>query len=273
MSTLSRSRASLSPAASERSTLPMGASGEPESPDDLKPLEPTREELLAHFFERFKFYTSLCLGTSAILAVFAFLFLIPFVVEPAIQTILAEFVPEAGICSVSEHVHAETLTNCTWASCREGCTTAHTKCHKIRVSLARTPFTDGAKVPTEWDETDLKFLINPEGCGYPPRVNCSEFARDYAGPKAPKIFPCYYSLTRPDLVVARYSWDSTIRGLVLALVLPTTVFIFSLSVLAYWHCHCCDRACNRRVHAESFASKEDSKLLCDLDDEPSDDVF
>ncbi|XP_031770493.1 protein tipE isoform X2 [Galleria mellonella] len=256
MSSMSRSRGSLSPAPSERSTLPMGASAEPGSPE-FKPLEPTREELLAHFFERFKFYTSLCLGTSAILAVFAFLFLIPFVVEPAIQTILAEFVPEAGICAVSEHVHAETLTNCTWASCREGCTTAHTKCHKIRVNLARKPFVENAPVPTEWDETDLKFLINPEGCGYPPKVNCSVFASEYAGAKAPKIFPCYYSLTRPDLVVARYSWDTTVRGLVLALVLPTAVFVFSLSVLAYWHCRCCERACNRRVHAESFASKEE----------------
>ncbi|XP_072933563.1 protein tipE [Epargyreus clarus] len=272
MSTMSRSRTSLSPAASERSTLPMGASAEPGSPE-FKPLEPTREELLNQFYERFKFYTSLCLGTSAILAVFAFLFLIPFVVEPAIQTILAEFVPVAGICSVSEHVHAETLTNCTWASCREGCTTAHTKCHKIRVNLARRPFVENAPVPTEWDETDLRFLINPEGCGYPPRVNCSVFANDYAGPKAPKTFPCYYSTTRPDLVVARYSWDSTIRGLILALVLPTTVFVFSLSVLAYWHCRCCERACNRRVHAESYTSKEDSKLLCELDDDPSDDVF
>ncbi|XP_041982879.1 protein tipE isoform X2 [Aricia agestis] len=272
MSSLSRSRTTLSPAASERSTLPMGASVEPGS-EDLTPLEPTREQLLAHFFERFKFYTSLTLGTVAILAVFAFLFLIPFVVEPAIQTILAEFVPEAGICAVSEHVYAQTMSNCSWASCREGCTTTHTKCHKIRVNLARTPFSDDAPIPKEWDEVNLKFLINPEGCGYPPRVNCSEFAHDYAGKKAPKIFPCYYSLTRPDLVVARYSWESTIRGLILALVLPTTVFVFSLSVLAYWHCHCCDRACNRRVHAESFASKEDSKLLCELDDDPSDDVF
>lgn len=256
MSTMSRSRTSLSPAASERSTLPMGASAEPGSPE-FQPLEPTREELLNQFYERFKFYTSLCLGTSAILAVFAFLFLIPFVVEPAIQTILAEFVPVAGICSVSDHVHAETLTNCTWASCREGCTTAHTKCHKIRVNLARRPFVENEPVPTEWDETNLRFLINPEGCGYPPRVNCSVFANDYAGPKAPKTFPCYYSTTRPDLVVARYSWDSTIRGLILALVLPTTVFIFSLSVLAYWHCRCCERACNRRVHAESYTSKEE----------------
>lgn len=31
----------------------------------------------------------------------------------------------------------------------------------------------------EWDVADTKLLINSEGCGYPPRVNCSEFAKEY----------------------------------------------------------------------------------------------
>lgn len=70
--------------------------------------------------EKAKFYTSLCLGTTAILAVFAFLFLIPFVVEPAISTILADFSPHAVACVVTDHVYAEGLKNCSWASCREG---------------------------------------------------------------------------------------------------------------------------------------------------------
>lgn len=26
---------------------------------------------------------------------------------------------------------------------------------------------------------DTKFLINTEGCGYPPYVNCSEFAKKF----------------------------------------------------------------------------------------------
>lgn len=70
--------------------------------------------------EKAKFYTSLFLGTMAILAVFGFLFLIPFVVEPAITTILADFSPHPVACVVSEHVYAEGLKNCSWASCREG---------------------------------------------------------------------------------------------------------------------------------------------------------
>ena len=75
---------------------------------------------VASLVEKAKFYTSLCLGTTAILAVFGFLFLIPFVVEPAISTILADFSPHAVACVVTEHVYAEGLKNCSWASCREG---------------------------------------------------------------------------------------------------------------------------------------------------------
>ena len=75
---------------------------------------------IVSFMEKAKFYTSLCLGSTAILAVFAFLFAIPFVVEPAISTILADFSPIPIACSTSSHVLAEGIKNCSWSSCREG---------------------------------------------------------------------------------------------------------------------------------------------------------
>lgn len=78
------------------------------------------ESKIGAMIEKAKFYTSVCLGTTAILAVFAFLFLIPFVVEPAISTILADFSPHAVACITTDHVYAEGLKNCSWASCREG---------------------------------------------------------------------------------------------------------------------------------------------------------
>lgn len=72
----------------------------------------TREEVIAAYLEKAKWYTSVCLGkslnvkvnfklnflisptgTTAILSVFAFLFLIPFVVDPAISAITADFDP------------------------------------------------------------------------------------------------------------------------------------------------------------------------------------
>lgn len=62
------------------------------------------------------------LGTTAILSVFAFLFLIPFVVDPAISTIVADYDPVPVTCIVTEHTRGEGLRNCSWSSCREGCT-------------------------------------------------------------------------------------------------------------------------------------------------------
>lgn len=95
---------------------------------------------MASLVERAKFYTSLCLGTTAIVSVFAFLFLIPFVVDPAISSILANYEREPVTCVATDHVYTEGLTNCSWASCREGCTTATPRCHQIRVNYSHVPY-------------------------------------------------------------------------------------------------------------------------------------
>jgi hypothetical protein len=52
--------------------------------------------------------------------VFAFLFLIPFVVDPAITTILADYDNTPVTCIVTDYNFGEGLRNCTWSSCREG---------------------------------------------------------------------------------------------------------------------------------------------------------
>ena len=60
--------------------------GEPEKP-------PSR-------LEQMKYYTSLFLGALAIVCVFGFLFLVPFVLDPAISTMMHQFVPEPVHCNV-----------------------------------------------------------------------------------------------------------------------------------------------------------------------------
>ena len=62
--------------------------GEPEKP-------PSR-------LEQIKYYTSLFLGALAIVCVFGFLFLVPFVLDPAISTIMHQFVTEPVHCNVRE---------------------------------------------------------------------------------------------------------------------------------------------------------------------------
>lgn len=206
--------------------------------------------------ESAKFYASLCLGTTAILSVFAFLFLIPFVVDPAVAALLADYEPEPVTCVASRHIYAEGLRNCSWASCREGCTREATRCHQIFVNYSRVPFRDyRPPVPLEWDVADTRFLVNAEGCGYPPGVNCTRFARQYGGESAGTPFPCYYSRVYPDVVVARYSWDDTLRHLVLSIAIPNLLFAASVGVLSYWYCPGCGRACHKYMH--HFPNEDD----------------
>jgi hypothetical protein len=48
-----------------------------------------------------KYYTSLFLGALAINCVFGFLFLVPFVLDPAISTLMHEFVEDPVHCKVN----------------------------------------------------------------------------------------------------------------------------------------------------------------------------
>ncbi|XP_049783486.1 protein tipE [Schistocerca cancellata] len=204
--------------------------------------------------EKAKFYTSLCLGTVAVVSVFVFLFLIPFVVDPAVSTIVADYDPEPVTCATTEHVYAEGLHNCSWASCREGCTSAAPRCHQILVNYSRRAFAAGADPPADWDVVNTRFFVNAEGCGYPPKVNCTVFAKQF-GEVGKQPFPCYYSRTYPEMVVAQYSWEDNLRQLILSLLIPNLIFGVSVGVLCYWYCPGCGNGCGQS--ANKFPCKED----------------
>lgn len=58
------------------------------------------------------------------------------------------------------------------------------RCHQLFVNYTRIPFSEWERNPRDldtvnWDVSYTKFLINSEGCGYPPTTNCSIFARQY----------------------------------------------------------------------------------------------
>ena len=48
--------------------------------------------------EDIKYYTSLFLGTVALVSLFAFLFLVPFVLDPAVSTMMHSFVEKPVHC-------------------------------------------------------------------------------------------------------------------------------------------------------------------------------
>ena len=70
--------------------------------DNMAEVDPTmgeKEETKSRMDE-IKYYTSLFLGALAINCVFGFLFLVPFVLDPAISTLMHDFVEEPVHCKV-----------------------------------------------------------------------------------------------------------------------------------------------------------------------------
>lgn len=60
----------------------------------------------------------------------------------------------------------------------------HFRCHQLLVNYSRIPYAEWEKNPPDmdkfqWDVADTRLLINSEGCGYPPHVNCTQFAKQY----------------------------------------------------------------------------------------------
>ncbi|XP_015044102.1 protein tipE [Drosophila pseudoobscura] len=84
--------------------------------------------------EKLLFYTTaffILLGTFSL---FAFLFLVPFVIEPAFTTIFMQFEEVPALCETYDTEIFYGAKNCSWSSCREGCTKDIYTCTQIRVN-------------------------------------------------------------------------------------------------------------------------------------------
>lgn len=90
-----------------------------------QPEQSTREKLL--------FYITASFILLAIFSLFAFLFLVPFVIEPAFTTIFMEFDELPAFCETTGILHNRGMSNCSWTSCKEGCTKDVYECTQIRV--------------------------------------------------------------------------------------------------------------------------------------------
>ncbi|XP_047102479.1 protein tipE isoform X2 [Schistocerca piceifrons] len=91
------------------------------------------------FLQKLLFYTTaffILLGTFSL---FAFLFLVPFVIDPAFTTIFMEFDTNPAWCQTVDTLKQQGVSNCTWSSCREGCTKEVYECTQIRVNYKLRP--------------------------------------------------------------------------------------------------------------------------------------
>lgn len=84
--------------------------------------------------EKLLFYTTASFILLATFSLFAFLFLVPFVIEPAFTTIFMEFDESPAFCVTINSVTTKGATNCSsWTSCKEGCTKEVYECTQITV--------------------------------------------------------------------------------------------------------------------------------------------
>lgn len=239
------------------------------------------------------FYTTAFFVLLGTFSLFAFLFLVPFVIDPAFTTIFMQFDTNAAFCVTVETEHFKGASNCSWTSCREGCTKEVYECTQIRVNYKvwkpsnisnetvdsnivdeisvlpkeRTrvergiipdyEYSDilvsekdseksieGVKFMDYSDETDLtmmgndswfftgaRLFPNVKGCGYPPMLNCSIWAKKYK--EIGSNFSCYYSKVDPGLVISDLDMWQNSLNLVLAMAIPIPSFIISIIYLTF----------------------------------------
>lgn len=208
------------------------------------------------------------LGTFSL---FSFLFLVPFVIDPAFTTIFMEFDETPALCVTSRLERRQGVSNCSWSSCREGCTKEIYDCTQIRVNYKRAFFEDAnvsAMIvrkerglrendeydyelssfdhsndlfleiePTvqpedsEWFYRDARLFPNVKGCGYPPMLNCSIFLKQYK--EVGTNFSCYYSRVDPGLVISHLDMWQVYMNLVYAMAIPIPSFILSVIYLTF----------------------------------------
>ncbi|XP_067013563.2 protein tipE isoform X1 [Anabrus simplex] len=105
--------------------------------------------------EKLLFYTTAFFVLLGTFSLFAFLFLVPFVIDPAFTTIFMQFDVEPALCETMDVLTRKGASNCSWSSCREGCTKEVYECTQIRVN-----YKVAAQVAEEVVETDLEVELN-----------------------------------------------------------------------------------------------------------------
>ena len=147
-------------------------------------------------------------------------------VDPSMSAILSDFRPTR--CSVVNHSMDAGAKNCSWSSCREGCTRELYKCFQVFVRYAPNDSgsVDYGGVYDAQERSGVLF-VNVVGCGYPPAVSCERFYEELKLLKELKQdFPCFYSLRNDSLVITEFDEGAEIMKVSLACV-PLLIAVLS----------------------------------------------
>ncbi|XP_030762311.1 protein tipE [Sitophilus oryzae] len=215
--------------------------------------------------QKLLFYITAFFVLLGIFSLFSFLFLVPFVIDPAFTTIFMEFNEEPAYCVTVKTQRLLGASNCSWTSCREGCTKDIYDCTQIFVTYkillnntywnstipttmknTESPFKkDKALLDdydyddtstglqgnnSEWYYREARLMPNVKGCGYPPMLNCSIWLKAYIN--IGTNFSCFYSKVDPGLVISDLDMWQVYMNLVYAMCIPIPSFIISVIYLA-----------------------------------------
>lgn len=228
------------------------------------------EKIKQTWKQKILFYITAFFVLLGTFSVFSFLFLVPFVIDPAFTTIFMEFDETPALCVTVNTERRQGVSNCSWSSCREGCTKEIYDCTQIRVNYKKVAIENFTTVepisirmerglresydyeifdqsnedylsevePTglmgndsEWFYTGAKLFPNVKGCGYPPMLNCSIFLKTYR--EIGTNFSCYYSRVDPGLVISHLDMWQVHMNLVYAMAIPIPSFILSVIYLTF----------------------------------------
>merc|ERR1719178_363106 len=111
----------------------------------------------------------------ASLAIISFIFASIWYIDPALLTMVLQF--QAAQCTTIKSAYLIGISNCTWSSCRHGCTAEVYKCWQVQVNFTLVP--KSSPIPPPWGSlssltsTSLpsppkpaRLYPNVRGCGY-----------------------------------------------------------------------------------------------------------
>ncbi|KAK7874408.1 hypothetical protein R5R35_001504 [Gryllus longicercus] len=215
------------------------------------------------------FYATSFLAAAVVGGGAALLFLVPLYVDPAISTLAADFAPHPVRCVTVRREELSGIFNCTWSSCKEGCTSDMFHCLHVFVTYDTRPYnaTSGTFVTlpsgaggggnsTEEDyeagsteppdvTEEAVLYDNIKGCGYPPEVDCDNFTKAYG--EAGAAFPCFYSRENRSVVLTHYDRDRHVAIILHYFAVPFVVTLAASALLCAMHCDCrCNDGRERR---------------------------
>lgn len=250
--------------------------------------------------ERANFYFTSVLVFFCTTAGASLLFLVPLYVDPAISTLTSDFIENPTWCTTTRRDDVVGLMNCSWSSCREGCTSDLYRCTHIYVTYIietsnETMFANLSTAITASIDNDMQqartlmqtashtisnmtdivhsdeaiLLVNIKGCGYPPSVQCKNFSDLYG--EEGTVFPCYYSRINRTLVMTAYNEAYQWSMIINFFFVPFVITVVSSVGLCFMHCDCsCQKERNpqqrQRQRERERSEREHAAAAAAVDD-------